>query len=219
MTPPFLKARVKRETIPKLYRFIAPFHDGLALVVERKARDVLITNSGIRNGDSVLEVGVGTGLNFPRIVDLNPEGRTVGVDITPAMLARARKRMLKKSHTKYELLLADAYELPFERNTFDVVINSYMFDLLSARDMITVLKEFSRVLKPGGTLALAYMSPGERWFERFWDSLYRIHPFILGGCRGVTAIPYLDDTGFDHINAIPISYRTFPSEIIIATAR
>lgn len=211
-----MKARVKRETIPKLYRFIAPVHDGLALVVERAARQFEIEIADIQDGQDVLEVAVGTGLSFEQVVNKNPNGTNVGVDITPAMLARARKRIDKTGIPGVQLFHGDAYQLPFPDESFDRVLNSYMFDLLPEGDFEHVLKEFFRVLRPGGVLVLVYMSPGETLSEKFWDGLYRLHPFILGGCRGVNVLPYVATSGFVNVQSKKITQLTFPSEVVAA---
>jgi ubiquinone/menaquinone biosynthesis C-methylase UbiE len=63
-----------------------------AYLTESKARDRCLEIAAIQDGESVLEVAVGTGLAFERILKANPSGRNEGIDLTEAMLNRAEKR-------------------------------------------------------------------------------------------------------------------------------
>lgn len=212
----FLKARVKRETIPSLYRVIAPFHDGLALVVERNARKKLLEFADVRDGQDILEVAVGTGLSFKEVVEQNPNGTSTAVDVTDAMLRKTSRRIRSSVSDRVRIQFGDAYDLPFPDNSFDRLINSYMLDMIPRESFATILGEFYRVLRPGGKVALAYMVPGQSYPEKLWDDLYRLHPFILGGCRGVDILPYISQCGFKNVRSERITQLTFPSEVVVA---
>ncbi len=197
-----------------MYSWIAPTHDWLAVIVEPQARKRGLELAEIREGEQILEVAVGTGLSFKHILQKNKTGFNTGIDLTPAMLKRAQKRARKSGQANYALMLGDAYDLPFEDASFDLVINSYMFDLLPKSDFVPVLSEFSRVLKPGGRLVQINMTPGRAWYNGLWEGLYRLHPALLGGCRGVEMATHFEDVGFRDIHREYISQRTFPSEVI-----
>lgn len=166
----------------------------------------------------MLEVAVGTGLAFERILRINPSGRNEGIDLTEAMLTRARKRAAKQVNSNYRLRIGDAYALDYSSGEFDVLINNYMFDLLPEQDFLAVLSEFKRVLRPGGRLAMVNMTIGERWYNRGWGRIYRINPALLGGCRGVFTLPVLEACGFIKTKREYISQMTFPSEIVYGVA-
>ena len=212
-----LPARIPRERVPALYRWIAPLHDGLAVLVESRARAFAIERAGIVDGMNILEVAAGTGLTFRELLRRNPSGHTTGVDITPAMLRRARRRARRSGTTSYTLMHCDAYALDFPDAAFDLVMNSYMFDLLPETDFVPVLEEFRRVLRPGGRLVQINMTAGRAWYNRIWEGLYRLHPALLGGCRGVCMAPYLEQAGFVDVERVYISQRTFPSEVVWGT--
>ena len=211
-----LDARLEKGRVSDVYRRIAPSYDLWAWLTESKARDLCLELADIRNGEAVLEVAVGTGLAFERILKSNPSGRNEGIDLTDAMLIRAERRAAKLSLHNYRLGIGDAYELEFPDDSFDVLINNYMFDLLPQQDFLTVLEEFKRVLRPGGRLAMVNMSQGERWYNGIWERIYGINPALLGGCRGVTLLPQLRECGFMEIRREYISQLTFPSEVFIA---
>lgn len=211
-----LDARIEKSRVAGVYRKIAPSYDLWARLTESKARDRCLELADIRDGENALEVAVGTGLAFERILQKNPSGRNEGIDLTEAMLARAERKAAKTGSKNYRLRVGDAYQLDFPDDTFDVVINNYMFDLLPEQDFPAVLGEFVRVLRPGGRLAMVNMTKGERWYNGIWERIYRINPALLGGCRGVLLLPYLERAGFVQIRREYVSQFTFPSEIICA---
>ncbi len=211
-------ARIKQGHISDLYRKIAPGYDLWARLTESKARDRCLEIAAIQNGESVLEVAVGTGLAFERILRANPSGRNEGIDLTEAMLIRAEKRAASAGIESYRLTVGDAYALDFPDDDFDVLINNYMFDLLPEDDFPTVLAEFRRVLRPGGRLVLVNMTKGMHWYNSIWEWVYRMNPAWLGGCRGVQVLPLLGQVGFETLGRQYISQMTFPSEVICAVA-
>ncbi len=208
------RARLPKAAVPRTYTQIAPFHDGMAVLVEAKARRLGLKWAAVNDGERVLEVAVGTGLSFRHLLSLNPNGFTDGVDLTPAMLKRAQRRAARSDSATYRLALGDAYALAFADATFDLVLNSYMFDLLPIADFVPVLREFQRVLRPGGRLVMVNMTQGTRWFNHFWESLYRLYPPLMGGCRGITVEPFLRQAGFTNTRRAYLSEGTFPSEVV-----
>lgn len=143
-------AQIEKGRVPGIYRRIAPSYDLWAWLTESKARDRCLDLAAIRDGEDVLEVAVGTGLAFERVLAANPHGRNEGVDLTEAMLIRAERKAAKSGSKNYRLRVGDAYALDFADNSFDVLINNYMFDLLPQQDFPAVLGEFRRVLRRAG---------------------------------------------------------------------
>jgi ubiquinone/menaquinone biosynthesis C-methylase UbiE len=130
------------------------------------------------------------------------------------MLRKAHRRAERADTDRYRLRQGDAYALDFAADTFDGVLNSYMFDLLPVGDFVRVLREFKRVLKPGGRLVQMNMTLPEHWSQRGWEMLYRLHPALLGGCRGVQTAPFLREAGFVNVHRQFVSQWTFPSEVV-----
>lgn len=207
-------ARLHSDRVVPTYTWIAPVHDVLALLVEAEARSMAHHWAHVQDGEHVLEVAVGTGLSFNRLLQANPNGWTEGIDRTPAMLRRAQHRAQRSGTSRWRLRRGTAYALPFETSTFDLVFNSYMFDLLPVSDFDPVLREFLRVLRPGGRLVMANMTLGPEWYHQVWETFYALHPPLLGGCRGVRVRPFLEEAGFVYLRRAFISQRTFPSEVV-----
>ncbi len=207
-------AQIEKGQVADIYRKIAPSYDLWAWLTESKARNRCLQMAAIQDGEDVLEVAVGTGLAFERILQSNPSGRNEGIDLTEAMLVRAEKRAAKSGSSNYRLRVGDAYDLDFPDKSFDVLINNYMFDLLPQQDFQIVLAEFYRVLRPGGRLAMVNMTTGQRWYNGIWERIYRINPALLGGCRSVSLLPQIELCGFTQTRREHVSQLTFPSEII-----
>ncbi|MFO1351196.1 MAG: class I SAM-dependent methyltransferase [Gammaproteobacteria bacterium] len=140
------------------YTLIAPFYDTLIATATRGARRrslVWLQGGAYRD---VLIVGIGTGLDIP----LLPQGpRYVGLDLTPAMLKRARRRAAF-SRAEINLLLADADALPHPDAAFDAVIMHLILAVVPHAER--ALSEAARVLKPHGRLLIfdKFLHPGQK---------------------------------------------------------
>jgi ubiquinone/menaquinone biosynthesis C-methylase UbiE len=209
----FVPVKLSKNDVRRIYARLSRFYDLWGFLTESKAAHKGLQLANIKNGETILEVAVGTGRVLERIVSINSDGRNEGVDLSPEMLEIARKR-LSRRYSNYSLQVADAYSLPYRDATFDLVINSYMFDLLPEHDFSRVLLEFKRVLKPGGRMVITSMTPGRSWYSRMWDRLIRRAPNILEGCRPISLGMDIEQAGFKNIHEEYVSQLTFPSLVM-----
>jgi ubiquinone/menaquinone biosynthesis C-methylase UbiE len=214
MNQEILEARNSHKEIIQKYNRIACIYDLFGILMESKARGRALDLAGIRNGERILEVALGTGLNFAELVRRNPTGWVGGIDVSIKMLERARKRVSKTGHKNFTLHLSDSRYLPFRDATFDIVMTQYLFDILPVEDFTPILREFKRVLKIGGRIVVVNMTKSERWINQFYEGLYRLKPPLLAGCRGVLSQPFLEKVGFCEIKREFISQLGFPSEVV-----
>ena len=211
-----MDARVSQAEVAGIYNSLANVYDIWGNLTESKARNRALELADIKNGQHVLEVAVGTGLAFFEIVKRNPDGTNMGIDISAGMLKKARKRLSALSEAQYALKKASAFDLESEDEQFDVLMNNYMFDLISFDRMDTVLKEFKRVLKKGGKLVLVNMTLGEKFGSGIYDRMYQISPRLMGGCRGIRLSEKLKEHGFQVKLREYHQQCLFPSEVILA---
>src|SRR5215472_11589071 len=151
------------------YERIAPFYDLLDLVFEygryRRIRALLFEGLDGR----LLDAGVGTGRNF----SFYPPGASVvGIDLSPAMLARATHRA-HLSPALIELKQMDVTRLDFLDATFDAAVASFLFCVLPDELQLAALRELGRVVKHGGLIRLLeYVRPHgivRRFTTRLWQ--------------------------------------------------
>lgn len=213
-----LPRNFSEENVKDSYSKIAWFYNFWSRLTESKAAKRVIELAQIRDGEQILEVAVGTGLVFAEIVKRNKNGRNEGIDISPSMLSRA-ERHLKYDKDSFHLQIGNAYQLPFEANTFDLIINNFMLDLLPEEDFVTILSEFNRVLKPSGRVVISTMAFGRRWYNKIWQWIAKHFPSLLTGCRPVSMYDYLVKAGFCNIEVEYLSQNTLPSEVIRADKR
>ncbi len=108
----------------------------------------------INKGDVVLDIGCGAGVDtILAAMMAGPTGKAVGIDIVPEMLQRAKSNMEMTGLKNASFESTSGEVLPFSDNEFDVVISNGVINLIP--DKAALLKEVSRVLKPGGRLMLA----------------------------------------------------------------
>jgi len=150
------------------YTRIARFYDLLDLPFEvlryRPIRRRLFR--GVRG--VVLDAGVGTGCNMPFYPR---DAETFGIDLSPRMLARARKRR-KALGVEVDLCETDVRATGFADGRFDFVIATFLFCVLEADDQLPALSELRRICKPGGEIRLleyCYSArPLKRLVMRLW---------------------------------------------------
>ncbi len=144
---------------------------GLHRVWKRQAMELC----ALRRGERVLDVATGTGdLAFLEAAAVGPDGHVVGVDSCAAMLEVARRRQ----RGPVDFQQGDATDLRFPDASFDVV--TIGFGLRNVADRGQALREFRRVLRPGGRLmVLDFSTPNSKTLKSVHDMLYfRLMPRV-----------------------------------------
>jgi demethylmenaquinone methyltransferase/2-methoxy-6-polyprenyl-1,4-benzoquinol methylase len=142
--------RSSYETGAKYYDFAVRLYGLIGIRKAYRLRAVELLR--LQRGDCVVELGCGTGLNFPPIVEqIGPEGRLIGVDLSPKMLAYARERVERAGWKNIELVQSDivAYNFPEGVNG---VLSTGVFGYIADYDR--VIKAASHTLVPDGRLAI-----------------------------------------------------------------
>ena len=119
----------------------------------------LVELTYLKNGDAVLDVATGTGAAAIAAAQIvGEEGKVVGVDLSPEMLKHARRKINEARLLNIEVCEGDAEHLDFPDSVFDHVVCS--LGLFFMPDMIAALREWQRVLKPGGSIGFSSFGTG-----------------------------------------------------------
>jgi ubiquinone/menaquinone biosynthesis C-methylase UbiE len=118
-------------------------------------------SADLRNGETVLDLGSGAGVDvFRAVLDVGPAGRVIGIDMTPEMIARARSLAAERGYTNVEFRLGEIESLPVESASVDVVLSNCVLNLVP--DKARAFAEMHRVLRPGGRFVVSdIVSRGE----------------------------------------------------------
>jgi demethylmenaquinone methyltransferase / 2-methoxy-6-polyprenyl-1,4-benzoquinol methylase len=180
----------------KYYAWRAPNYDDLA-EWEKEFHVEAVQIADAQEGQRVLVVACGTGRGMTELAQaVGPTGRVDALDLSEQMIeqARAKSEALGLEGRVY-FKQGNAKELPYPDETFDIVYNGYMFDLIALDGFDPILKEMQRVLKPGGKLVLLNMSkPDEK--KTFYETIYK---WTGIPCRPVLMAPYLRSLGFTNV--------------------
>ena len=182
----------------QIYERIAPFYDLVDLPSEylryQRIRPQLFAGLEGR----ILDAGVGTGRNIPFYPG---QSRVVGIDLSPAMLARARMR---KNHfgSDVELREMDVCKTDFPDGSFDAVVSTFLFCVLDDPLQLPALRELARICRPGGEIRLLEYSlpakPLHRFMmKRLWTPWVR---WLYGAAFDRNTEQYLDAAGLKLID-------------------
>jgi len=155
----------------------------------------------LRAGETVVDLGSGGGLDvFLAAKMVGPEGRAIGIDMTPAMLERARENAAKGGYTNVEFHQATIDRLPLETGTVDCVISNCVLNL--APDKPAVFCEIFRVLKSGGRLAVSDIALKEALPEELAKSVAAYSGCIAGALPVEEYRAGLLGAGFLHVEIV-----------------
>lgn len=188
-----------KEQAKRTYDKISRIYDLITGPFERKFRDMGLNRLDVKEGETVLEIGFGTGHCLEEIAKrVGENGKAYGIDISSRMLDITRKRMEKKRLADtVELYCGDAMSMPYEDNMFDVVFMSFTLELFDTPEIPAVLKEIKRVLKPKGRLGVVSMSKedGESWLLKAYEWIHKNFS-VIADCRPIYVEKSIRDAGY-----------------------
>jgi len=169
-----------------------------------------ITLAALQPGQVVLDLGSGAGLDcFLAARQVGPAGRVIGVDMTPAMLEKARQNQQRLGIKNVEFRLGEIEHLPVADNSIDVIISNCVINL--SPDKPQVLQEAFRVLRPGGRLAVSDILSQEPLPEALRSQLSAWAGCIGGALDISTFSCLLEEAGFREVAIQP---TPLPAEMV-----
>jgi phosphatidylethanolamine/phosphatidyl-N-methylethanolamine N-methyltransferase len=148
---------LEKRQVQRAYELYAPVYDFIFDWVFAPGREAAIRHLGLADTDTVVEVGIGTGLNLPLYP---PTCRLTGIDLSQEMLDKAVERVQTLAMPNVTLKVMDATSMDFGDNEFDKALATYTISAVP--DPVAVLREMRRVVKPGGVLVLLNHFRSER---------------------------------------------------------
>jgi demethylmenaquinone methyltransferase/2-methoxy-6-polyprenyl-1,4-benzoquinol methylase len=132
---------------------------------EQAYRKRAVAALGLKQGDHIVEIGCGTGLNFSLLQNaVGPEGRITGVDLTDAMLASAKERVRRNDWTNVELVQANAARYQFSPG-INGIFSTFALTLVAEYD--EVIRAGAAALAPGGRFVVLDFKLPSTWLARF----------------------------------------------------
>jgi len=140
---------LEKRQVERAYELLAPVYDFIFDWIFAPGRQAAISHLGLTPNETVLEVGIGTGLNLPLYP---PACRLTGIDLSGEMLDKAVERTHKLAMPGVVLKVMDATSMDFADNEFDKALATYTISAVP--DPVGVLREMRRVVKPGGVIVI-----------------------------------------------------------------
>ncbi len=150
-------------------------------------------------GESILEIGSGTGHAQLIIGRAVQEGLSAGLDLSEGMSQIAQNNALKAGFTdRISIIRSNTLPLPFPGEIFDGIFSSFTLELFDSPQIPLVLKECRRVLKRGGKLVVVSLSKDQPlpWMGRLYESLHTRFPWLLD-CRPIPVHALISDAGYE----------------------
>jgi demethylmenaquinone methyltransferase/2-methoxy-6-polyprenyl-1,4-benzoquinol methylase len=207
-----------KEEAKQAYNRLSKFYDYTLGLLGRKYSKMALERLSVV--ETVLEIGFGTGHCLKWIAKLvGPAGKVYGIDISPEMIEKTKKRLEKVGlANRAELCCGDATCLPFDERTFDAVFMSFTLEVFDTPEIPGMLDQIKKLLKPGGRLGVIDMSKenGESVFLKVYEWLHNKCPKYVGS-RPIYAEQCLIDAGYRIKSKEKIKIYRLPAEIIVAT--
>lgn len=172
-------------------------------------------HAALRPGETVLDLGSGAGNDvFIARHEVGPEGRVIGVDMTPDMVARARSNARKLGLANVEFRLGEIEHLPVEAGSVDVVISNCVLNLVP--DKAAAFAEMFRVLRPGGRFCVSDIVATGELPAGVREAAGLYVGCIAGAMPEAAYLDLLAGTGFRHVRVAEAKPIALPDEVLAA---
>jgi demethylmenaquinone methyltransferase/2-methoxy-6-polyprenyl-1,4-benzoquinol methylase len=204
--------------IRAFYNKIAPVYDLLAEHSEQPMREIAMKMLAPAPGESLLEVGFGTGHVLVELAKaVGPTGQVSGLDISENMRDQARELLGREGLAeRVTLVCGDAEDLPYPSDSFDGIFLCFTLELFDTPEIPRVLVQCRRVLRPSGRIVVAAVSKEAKQglVLRAFEWTHRHFPNLMD-CRPIHARRALEAAGLI-VEQARIESMWVPVEIVRA---
>ncbi len=172
-----------------------------------------IALASLKRGEVVLDLGSGAGFDCFLAADkVGPEGKVIGIDMTPEMIERAKENAMKGGYKNVEFRLGEIENLPAADGITDVIISNCVINLCP--DKNKVFKEVFRVLKPGGRIMVSDIVLNKELPDSIKNDLTAYVSCISGAIIKNDYLKFVEQAGFIDIKVL--DETSFPIDYIIS---
>lgn len=214
---------MKTNPAQQFYDRISNAYDLIADGGEHVARERGIKLLDAQPGESILEIGFGTGHSLLTLArSVGDTGSVSGIDISSGMRDVALRRLQEADvENRVQLVVAEAPPLPYEDDSFDAISMSFTLELFPIDTIPQVLSECKRVLKPGGRLGVVNMATvadgeSESVLERTYIWMHTHFPHIVD-CQPISLEHLVEAAGFVIAKQERISLFSMPVAVVVAS--
>lgn len=169
--------------------------------------------AGIKPGDTVLDLGSGAGNDcFVARHETGPDGRVIGVDFTPEMIAKARANAMKMGFANVEFREGDIEQLPLSDAMVDVVVSNCVLNLVP--DKKQAFAEILRVLKPGGHFSISDVVLQGKLPEALQHAAEMYAGCVSGALQESDYLGIIHQLGFGEVTVQKRKAITVPDDIL-----
>jgi ubiquinone/menaquinone biosynthesis C-methylase UbiE len=171
-------------------------------------------HAGIKEGDSVVDLGSGAGNDvFVARALVGESGKVIGIDMTPEMISKAERNNQKLGYKNVEFRLGDIDNIPLENSIANVVISNCVLNLVPNKEK--AFKEIYRILKPGAHFCVSDIVLKGELPDTLKKSAAMYAGCVAGALQMEDYLGVIEKNGFKNIQVKTETYTPLPDELLL----